>query len=248
MVLIAGATQLIGSQNKQGIQTSGTLSSGVVMTSKKCGSMRTFKVLSLIIPFGAKSQWAEIVCRHDLMGLDYEIIHAKSWEEGLARAHGEYISFIDSDADFSQDYFRENMALFTNKKFFRKLAMVASAVDVKTNHKVYGYLLSLSGSFPTVSPSRIKSSNEPYVIQIGYVPGAIIRRSVLKHGIRLKDPLTDSIRFSLDMWLDGSMLYLNPNTSYIPHSLDGLTSPLHIINPPDRYETLPPIWKSRMVG
>jgi hypothetical protein len=126
--------------------------------------------------------------------------------------------------------------------------MVASAVDINTRHKIYGYMLSLEGSKPSILPSRFKSSSDPYIVQIAYVPGAILRKSALKDTLRFKDPLTDSIRLSLDLWLSGHMIQLNPESSYISQSERIIDVPFHIAHLPEGVDKLAVKWRKALVG
>lgn len=186
-------------------------------------------MLSIIIPKHRSSKWIEVLSKHHLGGLDHEIIHADNWQEGYKKSRGEFVCFLDPDCDFSNDYFAKNMQVFTSQSSFKRLAMVASAVETP-KHKVYGYLLTLHGQ-PAVLPSYIRSSAEPYGVQIAYVPGAIIRRTMLEKVDHLfDDALNNSVRLSLEFWKLGSRCFINPETTFysktenidLPFDVDGL--------------------------
>lgn len=207
-------------------------------------------VLSIIIPEGKKAKFTELLCEHELQGLKHEIIHAPTWKEGLLEAKGEFICFVEPDSDFSKDYFATNLKVFTSQPLYRKLAMVASAVEIlESEHKLYGYLLSLEGTLPSLLPSRIKSSQEPYSVQIAYLPGAIIRRSALENvDLIVDDPIAASVKISVDFWLNGTRLCLNPNTTYTPHMERSLDIPMHLQGLPETVASLIPMFRRELVG
>lgn len=208
------------------------------------------KVLSVIIPEGKKAKFTELLCARELQGLEHEIIHAESWRKGLDEAKGEFVCFIEPDSDVSENYFEKNLKIFTSQPLYRKLAMVASAVEIKeSNHKLYGYLLSLEGTLPSLLPSRIRSSQEPYNVQIAYIPGAIIRRSALENvNLIVSDPIVASVNLSVDFWLNGTRLCLNPDTTYSPNLERALDIPMHLKNLPEAAASLIPMFRRELVG
>lgn len=206
-------------------------------------------MLSVIIPEGKKSKLTELLCLKELRGLEHEIIHAPTWRLGLEAAKGEFVCFVEPECDVSQDYFAKNLDIFTSQPLYRKLALVASAVDVaESHHKLYGYLLSLEGSLPSLIPSRIQSSNEPYNVQVAYIPGAIIRRSALDNvELVVDDPIAASIRLSVDFWLKGTRLCINPNTLYSSGAV-GFDIPMHISGIPEGVSALIPMFRRELIG
>ncbi len=207
------------------------------------------KLLSVIIPKSNDSRFQE-ACKAELKGLDYEIISTVSWKDGLKHATGEYVCFMDDTAQLSEGYFWENLRIFTSQPSFRKLAVVGSAVrDLDHDVKVYGYILSLSGSKPKIFPSHLPSSSQPYTVQIAYIPGAIIRRSVLEDEKFGRDMVADSIRLSLRLWSEGSRLYLNPYTTYYDNSGRKIQYPFEFKGQlPDNTNQLISMFRREMVG
>lgn len=206
-------------------------------------------MLSVIIPIGEHAEFAEAICRRELQGLQHEVIRAANWQDGLLQAQGEFVSFLEPRSRVSRNYFKKNMKIFTSQPLFRKLVMVASSVNLPdSKHNIYGYLLSLEGSEPSLLPSRIMSSREPYSIQIGYIPGAILRRSVLQGSLFVDDPVETSIRVSLDFWQRGWRLLINPNTVYSPRLEDRIDLPRHVDNLPDNVKDLAVQFKREMIG
>jgi hypothetical protein len=205
------------------------------------------KLLSVIVP---KDERLQEICKSELKGLDYEVISTSNWKDGLKHATGEYVAFIEAGSDISEGYFWDNLRIFTSQPSFRKLAVVGSAIsDGEHQSPLFGYLLSTQGSKVEALPSHLQSSSNPYAAQIVYLPGAVIRRSVLAGFTFSKDLLVDSVRLSLQLWATGSRVYLNPNTTYF----DG--SERRIMFPFEYRATLPPtiiqvttMFKREMVG
>lgn len=206
-------------------------------------------MLTVVIPTGEYAAFAEKICRRELKGMDHEIIQADNWDEGLGRAKGEFISFLEPQSRVSKNYFKKNLRVFTSQPLFRKLVMVASSVDVpESAHKIYGYLLSLEGTYPNILPSRIQSSSEPYGIQVGYVPGAILRRNMIPHGLFFDDPVASSVKISLSLWEKGWRLLLNPNTVYSPAGTRRLDLPIQVEGLPETTKDLALQFKREMIG
>lgn len=174
------------------------------------------KLLSVIIP---KNEQLQDLCKQELKGLDYEIISTVSREDGLKHATGEFVCFVEPGADLSEGYFWENLRIFTSQPSFRKLAVVSGRTsNPEWGTHIYGYILSVAGDKPKVLPSHVPSSSQPYAVQIAYIPGSIIRRSVLDAEDLTKDTLADSVRLSMKLWSEGSRVYLNPHTTYYDNS------------------------------
>lgn len=175
------------------------------------------RLLSVIIPEADKR--TQFMCKQQLKGLDYEIISTPGWNEGIKYASGEFVCLVESGSEISDGYFWDNLRIFTSQPSFRKLAMVSPEIAHKEwETTIFGYLLSTDGTKPSVLPSHVRSSSQPYAIQIGYIPGSIIRRVVAEHTILGDDMLFDSIRLSLSLWAAGSRCFINPDTTYIDSS------------------------------
>lgn len=206
-------------------------------------------MLTVVIPTGEHSEFAEKICRRELKGMDHEVIQADNWDEGLGRAKGEFISFLEPQSRVSKNYFKKNLRVFTSQPLFRKLVMVASSVDVpESAHNIYGYLLSLEGTQSNILPSRIKSSTEPYGIQVGYIPGAILRRNMIPQGLFFDDPVASSVKISLELWQRGWRLLLNPNTIYSSSTMTRLDLPRQIEGLPETVKDLALQFKREMIG
>lgn len=144
---------------------------------------------------------------------DTKIIRADNYKDACAQSTAEYICFMGKGI-VSGDYFSENLGIFHDNPLFAKLAMVSPTVtDRQLKNRIYGYRLTPLGVFPVTKPSSIM----PYGVQIGYLPGAIIKRYLLERNAKyLKDSaLLDSYQVSSDSWMGGSYCYINPRTTYV---------------------------------
>lgn len=201
--------------------------------------------LSIIIPFADESELTREWCLNDLKGISSEVIIAKDWATGYAMSEGEFVCFLEPDCVFSPGYFRELIGLFDINPSFRKLAMITPVLAVNDWKKqVYGYRLATNG----ILPISKQSSSEVYLIQLGYIPGAIIRRSALSSlaPTYLADILTQSIKLSIYFWNNGQRVALNPRVVYVTTNED-LNQPLlmeHVID----LAPLMDMWRRELIG
>lgn len=216
----------------------------------RLGNTMIFNMLSVVIPKnGHSTLYTELVSKHALEGMDHEVIVAPSWLEGMMQSRGEFICFLDEHCDFPINYFKNNLHIFNSQPLFKKLAMISPAVDVETNHHIYGYILSLEGIEPVLAPSRIKTSSEPYKAQIGYLPGAMVRRSSIRRfNISNHRPIASSVNVSLDIWQNGSMVYINPQAIYRPKAEERIDIPVRLKGLPKHIEATQVLWRQQMVG
>ena len=194
---------------------------------------------------------ANTMLRLALNGIkEFHIIKAKNLKDGLSKTKSEFVIYL-GDGIISTNCLTESLDLFhKSSSQFRKLAMVASAVaSPKLVRKTFGYLLDEKG----VKPVYKRHSSMPYSIQIGYLPGAILRTSALDAIIpQLKgDDLEDSYRVSVDFWLTGRMCYINPKATYVAMNFSS-NNRINFIEDPwqDNYmmDELKRSWKREMVG
>lgn len=148
-----------------------------------------------------------------------------NWIEKLGEVKNNYVCFVEADCLVNSGYFSSQMGLFKKNNMFRKLAMLSSATAVNDWHnRFYGYRLGES-YVDGVIPDLSKRSTAIYPVQIGYVPGSIIRLSMLKNAMKALDlgnqVQTDLVKLSteLSLWFwkqgDGNRVHLNPNTTYV---------------------------------
>lgn len=162
----------------------------------------------------------------DIQGSDLCVVD--HWSDAISRATSKknnYICFVEADCLVNSGYFGSMLGLFKKNPYFRKLAMLASGTGVNNwGNKFYGYRLGDNYS-DGIIPNREKKSNAVYPVQIGFVPGSIIRVNMLHHAlseIKLTNAMEDdlvylSTQLSLAFWNqgDGNRVHINPNTTYV---------------------------------
>lgn len=163
---------------------------------------------------------------------DAEIIVADSWSKGLDKAKCDFVCLIEPDCLVSSGYFTSNYNLFKKNSQFRKLAMVTSSVGLNNwGNRIFGYTLEqvqygdgkkgISTKDWEIQPTREKKSSSLFPIQVGFLPGAIIRKSamqdILSHvqNIDNQDLAKLSIDASFYLWGSGRRVHVNPNTTYV---------------------------------
>lgn len=160
----------------------------------------------------------------DIPGAD--LIVVDNWFDALPRAKKNlYVCFVEADCLVNSGYFSSQLGLFKKNPYFRKLAMLSSATGVNNwSNKFYGYSLGNNYSAGVI-PNKDKKSSVVYPVQIGYVPGALIRVSMLHKALMdikatssmEKDLVYYSTVLSLAFWSqgDGNRVHINPNTTYV---------------------------------
>ncbi len=155
---------------------------------------------------------------------DFQLLVQKSWFD-LENVSNKYVCFVEADCLVNSGYFTSQLGLFKKNAFFRKLAMLSSATAVVNwANRFYGY--SLGSSYTDgIIPNRDKNSTQPYPVQIGYVPGSIMRVSMLKAVLNSmkasnsweNDLVFLSCQLSLGFWKqgDGNRVHINPNATYL---------------------------------
>lgn len=146
-----------------------------------------------------------------------------SWD--LTGVKNRYVCFVESDCLVSSGYFSSQMGLFRKDPMFRKIAVMGSSTGINNwANKIYGYRLGNTYS-DGVIPITDKKSTSPYPVQVAFLPGAIIRVSMLEKAVLELEPKNSwendlvyySTMFSLAFWRqgDGNRVHLNPNATYV---------------------------------
>lgn len=154
---------------------------------------------------------------------DAELLVSKEWLSPTTK--NTYVCFVEADCLVSSGYFTSQLGLFKKNPMFRKLAMQSSSIGVNNwANKFYGYQLGENYA-EGILPVREKHSSSVYPVQIGYVPGAIIRKKMLADALNTEGIKSTrdmnlvelSTRLSLAFWSqgDGNRVHINPNTSYV---------------------------------
>lgn len=163
--------------------------------------------------------WREL---KDIPGV--ELMVNKNWFDAIQNVKNGYVCFVESDCLVNSGYFSSQMGLLKKDSMFRKIAMLSSSTGVNNwANKFYGYSLG-SNYTDGVLPVLNKKSTAVYPVQIGYVPGAILRMTMLKEAL-LKlnwlSPPDDLVKLSSELSIafwrqgDGNRVHLNPNTTYV---------------------------------
>lgn len=156
---------------------------------------------------------------------DAELLVSPDWFDALPAINNKYVCFVEADCLVSSGYFSSQIGLFQKNPYMRKLAMLSSAVGVNNwATRVYGYRLG-DNYTEGVIPVTGKVSGAIHPIQMGYVPGSVIRVSMLHNALdTLKisdhtkmDNVELSARLSIAFWQqgDGNRVHINPNTTYV---------------------------------
>ena len=153
--------------------------------------------------------------QRELLGVDYELIN-DSWVNGLKIAEGKFVCFLEEGSDFRGGFFIRGMLNMLANPNFRKLAVVAPAVE-DFNGRGTLYQLDITGDRAW---DEMRSIN-PYPVQVGYIPGAIIRTSALKQLNSEKElknyttPADLSAAICLKLWETGQMVHVDPRMTYL---------------------------------
>ena len=191
-----------------------------------------------------------------------EIILEDTWSEGLKKVRTPYVSLVEPDCVFSSSYYSSNFGLIRKaheKKDYtwktgggggyQKLAMIASCLGVRDfANRIYNYELDrvrepeingIQMKSWGITPSKVKLNMKLYHVQVGFVPGAIIRMNAIKDII--EDELWDgndlvklSTALSFYLWDSGRRIQVNPNTTYVSNDINLEKPPLFEVKVPDR--------------
>lgn len=164
--------------------------------------------------------------------VDAELIVANSWLDGLNKSRTDFVCLIEPDCLVSSGYFSSNLSLFLKNKQFRKLAMVSSAIGLNNwGNKIYGYHMervtygkdddNIQTTCTEIQAFRERRSSSLFPVQVGFLPGAIVRRSAMQAILQefKKLDMQDLVKLSTDisfyLWSTGRRVYVNPNTTYV---------------------------------
>jgi hypothetical protein len=175
-----------------------------------------------------------------------EIILEDTWGEGLRKVRTPYVSLVEPDCTLSANYYSSNVGLMHKTLSgkaggkgagrgaggggYTKLAMISSCLGIRDfGNRIYNYTLDkvedmnvngVIGKGWHPMPDRGKRSLQLYHVQIGFVPGAIIRMSAIKD--IMEDELWDdrnlvklSTALSFYFWDTGRRIQVNSNTTYV---------------------------------
>lgn len=162
-----------------------------------------------------------------------ELIIAKDWFDALKEVDTNYVCLVEADCLVSKDYFKKQLNSLT-KTHLRKISMLTAITAVSHwDNCFYGYRM--GGAYTdAVIPVTYKKSQAMHPVQIGYMPGAIIRTKMLKQAIIdiaanatwKNDLVFLSAQLSFAFWRqgkdgiankvqNGNPVYINPSVTYV---------------------------------
>lgn len=162
-----------------------------------------------------------------------EILVVDTWGEGIAKCRTEFICLVEPDCLVNSGYFSSMIGLFKKNPYYRQLGIMGASTGIDNwANKVYGY--SFVREWSEESPEGIKTlltdirankekkSDAPYRAQMVFVPGAVIRMSMLKRVLKdfpfesyMQDLVYFSTRMSMEFWYQNGHVSLNPNSTYV---------------------------------
>lgn len=167
-----------------------------------------------------------------------EVLLEDTWQQGLKKVNTPYVCLVDADCVLSGNYVSSNYSLMkkTEGKMgqgggYNKLAMLSSPVGIKEfANRIFNYRLEKTSSTKeidleiktwNIQPNRDKRGMKLYSVQVGFVPGAVIRMSALDSKM-IDNPFWDNVNaiklstvLSLHFWDTGRRIAINPNTTYV---------------------------------
>lgn len=152
-----------------------------------------------------------------------ELLIKKDWFD-LDSLKNRYVCFVEADCLVEPGYFESMLEKFKEKGYSRNMAIMSSVTSINYwNNRIYGYRVDEYG----IVPNREPKSRVPFCVEVAYIPGAIIRLSMLKTILKdfnhqSKDLVYLSSELSMALWKrsalnqgKGYRIYLNPRTSYL---------------------------------
>lgn len=162
-----------------------------------------------------------------------ELVISKSWFEDIPLIKNNYVCLVEADCLVSPGYFVKQMReMKTNPG--RKISALTARTSVNWwDICFYGYYIDFMQTDELI-PNRNKKSIQPYPIQVGYMPGAIIRRPMLQRAIEdlhVNDNFANDLVYlsgllSIAFWRqgkdgvakmvqNGNPVYINPDVTYV---------------------------------
>lgn len=154
-----------------------------------------------------------------------EMLLEESWGNGIKRVRTPFVCLVESDCVMSTAYLSSNFEQLQNgtqtegKKGggYTRLAMLSSCLGIRNfKNRIYNY--NFRQPKWDIYPVKAKHSTVLYPVQIGFVPGALIRMSAIKDAVLpWDDPnlLAMSAAISLHLWSTNRRVEVNPNVTYV---------------------------------
>lgn len=177
-----------------------------------------------VIKLTYENLWREL---KDIDGA--QIIVSPSWFSALDQVKNKFVCFMESDCLVSSGFFTSQLGLLQKNSQNRRIAVMASSTSVEIwVNRFFGYDIA-SDYVEGFLPNKDKKSSVPYMVEVAYIPGALIRLATLKNLIKDKPKASEwekdlvqlSVNLSLNFWSRGigngigTMVYINPNATYV---------------------------------
>lgn len=154
-----------------------------------------------------------------------ELLIKDRWFD-LEDINNKLVCFVEADCLVSPGYFKKQLEQFKGSGNPRTIGVMSSATAVSYwNNKIYGYAVGMD--YIGVRPFREPKSSHPFMVPVAYIPGAIIRLSMLKNCLKstklVTTDLVDLSRMiclafwerSADSGRNGHEVYVNPEVTYL---------------------------------
>lgn len=173
-----------------------------------------------VVQMTYKDIWREI---KDIPGA--KIIVTDNWVEEIAKLGTKYTCIVEADCLLSSGYFNSLLGFIKkNDMELNKMAVMSSTTAVK-NWAVRLYGFSIGNDYlDKIIPNNQKKdiSRSFYTVQIGYIPGAILRTKFLKQVAEIVHPQSSwqndmvflSAQLSIGFWEKNWMVYIAPAVAY----------------------------------
>lgn len=175
-----------------------------------------------------------------------EIVIVNKWFEGLDKTKNPYTCFVEADCLVNSGYFSSQLGLI-KKNSNRNIAVLSSATAMNDwGNRFYGYHIGNNYTDGLI-PSREKKSKHIYPVQVGFLPGALVRRNMLgkiMHDLKWPVDIQRDLRLlstviSFEFWKrDGFRVYINPNSTYVStdDSINNISHPnIDVGNLPQKF-------------
>lgn len=178
-------------------------------------------MISVIILDGGEPSVVDLTFRNLFKELkdipDSELLIKRDWFD-LEGIKNRYVCFVEPDCLVAEGYFKKQLEGFKKRGYSRLTGVMSSTTAVTYwDNKIYGYQV---GSGQGTMPNRKKKSSSPFTVQVAYIPGAILRMTMLQTclgdiQIDLKNDLVYlSQELSIAFWKRGYRVICNPQTTY----------------------------------
>jgi len=190
-----------------------------------------------------------------------EVLLEDSWNLGLRKVRTPYVCLVEADCTLSANYFMANYGIMRDTHAIHgggntKVAMLSSCLGVRDfGNRIYNFELDVV-KVPVIGnrtsegervqvrewhvrPVRNKLELKTYPVQIGFVPGSIIRMTSIRDLIddsvwEYKDLVRMSTAVSFYFWDTNRRLLLNSNTTYVSADKKMENPPLFDVKVPDK--------------